>query len=161
MAALAQKYDLEPDGLLAWLDYLGIGSGGAAKIQGYFTNKIVGVANYKFINGWGTSETPLLIANSSDQHVRVPGNMKPHSVAVHPSPTLQAAIGWRSPVSANMQVQAQITHAHPECGNGITWSLELRAGAIGGGLPVASPREAARKSRSDPSRTISPSCPAI
>ena len=46
-------------------------------------------AGYDFIKGWGSSETPLLLANSSDQHVRIPGNMKPHSVAVHPSPTLQ------------------------------------------------------------------------
>ncbi len=88
------------DGLLAWLDYLGIGTAGPTKIDGHFTSKINGVANYDFIKGWGTSETPLLIANSSDQHVRVPGNMKPHSVAVHPSPTLQAVVGWRSPVAA-------------------------------------------------------------
>ena len=39
------------------------------------------------------------MANSSDQHVRIPGNMKPHGVAVHPSPTLHAAVGWRSPIA--------------------------------------------------------------
>ena len=71
----------------------------------------------------------MLRANSSDQHVRIPGNMKPHSVAVHPSPTLRAAVGWRSPVGAAVRVQGSVTHAHPECGNGVTWSLELRRGA--------------------------------
>ena len=55
--------------------------------------------------------------------------MKPHSVAVHPSPKLQAAVGWRSPVAATLRVEAKVTHAHPECGNGVTWSLELRRGA--------------------------------
>src|SRR5207249_4116668 len=69
-----------------------------------------------------------LLANSSDQHVRIPGNMKPHGVVVHPSPKLQAAVGWRSPVATTLRVQATVTHAHPECGNGVSWSLELRRG---------------------------------
>jgi hypothetical protein len=55
--------------------------------------------------------------------------MKPHSVAVHPSPTLQAAIGWRSPAAMTLRIEATVTHAHPECGNGVTWALELRRGA--------------------------------
>jgi hypothetical protein len=129
VTALARKYDVEPDGLHAWLDFLGIGTAGPARIDGHFRGKMTSVANYDFINGWGSSETPLLLANSSDKHVRIPGNMKPHSVAVHPSPTLQAAVGWRSPVAATVRVQGRVTHAHPECGNGVTWSLELRRGA--------------------------------
>ena len=84
---------------------------------------------YDFVKGWGSHETPLLVANSSDQHVRIPGNMKPHGVAVHPSPTLHAAVGWRSPIAGTLRVEGKVTHAHPECGNGVTWSLELRRGA--------------------------------
>lgn len=127
--ALAKKHGVETEALRAWLDYLGIGGGGSTKIEGHFTNKIGKASGYDFINGWGTDATPLLVANSSDQHVRIPGNMQPHSVAVHPSPTLRAAVGWRSPVAATMRVEAKVTHAHPECGNGVTWSLELRRGA--------------------------------
>ena len=127
--ALAKKHDVETEALRAWLDYLGIGGGGPIKIEGHFTSKIGKASGYDFINGWGTDATPLLVANSSDQHVRIPGNMKPHSVAVHPSPTLRAAVGWRSPVAAMMRIEAKVTHAHPECGNGVTWSLELRRGA--------------------------------
>ncbi len=126
---LAQKHGVEIEALRAWLDYLGIGGGGPIKIDGHFTSKIGKSAGYDFINGWGTDATPLLVANSSDQHVRIPGNMKPHSVAVHPSPTLRAAVGWQSPVAATMRVEAKVTHAHPECGNGVTWSVELRRGA--------------------------------
>jgi hypothetical protein len=127
--ALSKKHGVETEALRAWLDYLGIGGGGPIKIEGHFTSKIGKASGYEFINGWGTDATPLLVANSSDQHVRIPGNMKPHSVAVHPSPTLRAAVGWRSPVAAMMRVEAKVTHAHPECGNGVTWSLELRRGA--------------------------------
>ena len=106
-----------------------IGSGSTIKIDSYFTSKLTKVSNYDFINGWGSNDTPLLVANASDQHVRIPGNMAPHSVAVHPSPKLQAVVGWRSPVAAAVKVEVAVTHAHPECGNGITWSLEIRRGA--------------------------------
>jgi hypothetical protein len=115
--------------LSAWLDYLGIGSGSSLKIESYFTNKLVKVSGFDFITGWGSSETPLIVANSSGEHVRIPGNMKPRSVAVHPSPTLRAAVGWRSPVAAVVRAKARVVRAHPECGPGVTWSLELRRGA--------------------------------
>ena len=129
VAALARKHGVEVGALSAWLDYLGISSGGPVKIEGYFTDKYSSAAGYDFIKGWGKSETPNLAANSSDNHVRIPGNMKPHSVAVHPSPTLAAAVGWLSPIAGTVRVEATIQHAHPECGNGVTWALELRRGA--------------------------------
>ena len=129
-AELARKYGVEKDILIAWLDYLGVGTGGPVKIENHFTNKISNSSGYAFVNGWGSDATPLLIANSSDEHVRVPGNMKPHGVAVHPSPTLQTVVGWRSPVTATVRIEAKVQHAHPECGNGVTWSLELRRGAV-------------------------------
>ena len=126
---LARGRDLDLDSLRAWLDYLGIVPAGTLTLTGHFTSKITGAGGHPFINGWGSPETPQILANSSDQHVRIPGNMKPHGVAVHPSPTLRAAVGWLSPVASTMKVAAAVTHAHPECGNGVTWSLELRRGA--------------------------------
>lgn len=125
---LAQRHSLEAGDLAAWLDYLGIGSGGSVAIEGHFKETYSSSSGYDFIKGWGTGNTPNLAANSSDQHVRVPGNMKPHSVAVHPSPTLDACVGWRSPIAATVRVEIKVQHAHPECGNGVTWSLELRRG---------------------------------
>jgi hypothetical protein len=124
---LARKHELDAVGLRAWLAYLGIGAG-PVELKSHFTEKITSAAGYEFIRGWGTHETPLLLANSSDQHVRVPGNMRPHSVAVHPSPTLRVGVGWQSPVAAAMSIEGQVAHAHPECGNGVTWSVELRRG---------------------------------
>jgi hypothetical protein len=126
---LARAHGVESDVLAAWLDYLGLSSSGPVKIEGHFTETYTNGSGFAFINGWGKSGTPNLAANSSDQHVRIPGNMKPHSVAVHPSPKLAAAIGWRSPIAGRVRVAATIQHAHPECGNGVTWSLELRRGA--------------------------------
>lgn len=127
VAKLAAQFQVEEEPLRAWLEHLGIG--GAVKITGHFTQKFSNASGYDFIKGWGSGETPNLAANSSDQHVRIPGKMKPHSVAVHPSPTLRAVVGWQSPVAAKLKVEAAIAHAHPECGNGVMWWLELRRGA--------------------------------
>lgn len=129
VADLAKKHGVETESLAAWLDYVGVGAGGVVDLKGHFADKITSSANYDFVQGWGSHNTPLLVANSSDQHVRIPGNMKPHSVAVHPSPTLRAAVGWRSPVATTLKVEGAVTHAHPECGNGVTWWLELRRGS--------------------------------
>ena len=129
LSDLAKRYDVDSAVLAPWLDYLGVGTGGPVKIESHFQTKISNASGYTFINGWGADATPLLIANSSDQHVRVPGNMKPHGVAVHPSPTLQAVVGWRSVITSAVRIEAKVQHAHPECGNGVTWWLELRRGA--------------------------------
>jgi hypothetical protein len=126
---LAKKHGLEADSLAAWLNYLGIGAGGNVELTGHFTNKINNSGAYDFIKGWGSDATPLFLANSSDKHVRVPGNMKPHGVAVHPSPTLRAAAGWKSPITGKIRIEGAVTHAHPECGNGVTWLVELRRGS--------------------------------
>ena len=128
LTEIADKHGVETNVLSAWLSYLGIG-GEQVKIDSYFTNTFKSASGYDFIKGWNSGELPNLVANSSGQHVRIPGNMKPHSVAVHPSPKLRAVVGWRSPVSGTVRVAATIQHAHPECGNGVTWSLELRRGA--------------------------------
>ena len=124
---LAKKHALEPAALAAWLDYLGMGSG-SAKIEGHFTKKLPSHPVYKSIHGWGLSETPLVVANSGDELIRIPGNMKPHSVAVHPSPKLSAVVGWQSPIAGKVRINAKVVHAHPECGDGVSFALELRHG---------------------------------
>ncbi|MBI1177711.1 DUF1592 domain-containing protein [bacterium] len=129
LTELAHEHGLDPDAFAAWLDYLGLSVSAPVKIESHFTNTFTNGSGYAFINGWGPANTPNFVANSSDQHVRIPGNMKPHSIALHPSPTLDAAVGWQSPVSGHFRIQAVIQHAHPECGNGVTWSLEFRHGS--------------------------------
>jgi hypothetical protein len=128
VSTLARRHGVAEDALTVWLDYLGIGTVSTPKLD-LFTNKLERSGSYDFVKGWGRPETPNLVANSSDKHVRIPGNMKGHGVCVHPSPTLNAAVGWRSPITGKVNVTGKITHAHPECGNGIEWSLEWRRGA--------------------------------
>ncbi len=133
VADLAKRYNVEPRILAAWLDYLGIGTSGSAaavKIDTPLRARIENSSGYDFVKGWGSPDLPIVVANSSSQHVRIPGNLKPKSIAVHPTPSLRVAVGWRSPVSAVLTIGGQVQHAHPECGNGVTWSLELRRGAV-------------------------------
>lgn len=128
LATLAQKHGVEADVLASWLDYLGIGTGSVVTIESHFKETFKNASGYAFVNGWGPGATPNFVANSSGNHVRIPGNLKPHSVAMHPAPTLNVIAGWQSPVSSTFKLTGLVQHAHPECGNGVTWSLELRRG---------------------------------
>ncbi len=127
VAQLALKHGVEKIVLAAWLDFLGIGAG-EAWIDGHMTQKAESAQSYDFIKGWTGADALSVVANSSDQQVRIPGNMKPHGIAVHPAPKLRVVVGWRSPVAATMRVEGVAQHAHPECGNGVAWTLELRRG---------------------------------
>ena len=129
VAELAQARQLDAAVLAAWLDYLGIVPSGTVTIAGHLSGQIKNSGGYSFVQGWGTNETPLAIANSSDQEVHVPGTMKPHSVAVHPAPAVNAVVGWQSPIEGTLSITAHVVRAHTACGNGITWSLEVRRGS--------------------------------
>jgi uncharacterized protein YndB with AHSA1/START domain len=124
--ALAKRHELDVAALAAWLDYLALGPGGPVKVEGMFAQKLLKGGGYDFVNGWGTSDTPSVTGNSSDTEVRVPGLARPHSLMVHPSPTVFAAVGWQSPVDGVVSVSAKIADAHPECGNGIEWWVQHR-----------------------------------
>ncbi len=130
--------------LKSWLDYLGVGPGAAIQLD-LLKDPIKKSGNYSFVQGWGSPDLPILLANSTDQHVRIPGNLKGHGVVVHPLPTLAVAAGWKSPSASTLKIEGAVTHAHPECGNGVAWSVELRrgptrqrlaAGVAQGGKPV-------------------------
>lgn len=127
-AALAKKHGLDADALAGWLDVLGVGTSGPVKLTGHFATKQTGVGGKPFVAGWGAPDLPSLVANSSDEFVRIPGDLKGRGVAVHPSPGLAAAVGWQSPVAGTARVTPKVQHAHPGCGNGVTWAVEVRRG---------------------------------
>ena len=128
-AVLAQRRGLDPTLLAVWLDYLGLGENTALTLA-HFTEKIDSASGYDAVKGWGSPETPSIMANASDAELRIPGLLRGRGVVVHPAPQQNVAVGWRSPLTGALRVEARITHAHPECGNGVTWALELRRGAL-------------------------------
>ena len=129
LGPIAARHGITPDLLRPWLDHLGLGTTAALRLD-LMTGRLDATGGYDFVKGWGSPETPSVVANNSDQTLRIPGNLGPKGVVVHPSPTLNVAVGWRSPVTDTVRIEAVVTHAHPECGNGVTWSLELRRGSV-------------------------------
>lgn len=124
---LATKHNLDRAVLASWFSYLGIGAG-EVQIDSYITGKLERTENYDFVKGWTGSDALSVLANSSDQFVRIPGDMHPHSVGVHPSPKLRAIVGWKSPVAGHVKLSGKVQRAHLSCGNGVTWLVELRRG---------------------------------
>lgn len=128
IAALAKKHGVDRDLLAGWLSYLGINATGEAKIGTLLTGKTESLASYDFIKGWSGDQAYSVLANSSDATVQIPGEMKPHSIATHPSPTLSSVIGWRCPEAGNVTITGSVQDTHTACGNGVTWALEVRKG---------------------------------
>lgn len=128
--ALAAANDVDAHLLHAWLDYLGIGTGGEAVFGELLSRPTPAVGGHDFLHAWDSPDLAdlSLIANSSDQTVNIPGEMRPHSVCVHPRPERWIGAGWRSPVAGSVRIEALVRDAHPGCGNGVSWSVELRRG---------------------------------
>jgi hypothetical protein len=128
LSALAQKHNVDDKVLAGWLTYLGIASVGDSKLEPLITQKAESVANYNFIKGWVGDNALSVLANSSDAAVNIPGEMRPNSIATHPSPKLASVIAWRSPISGTLRISGTVQDGHTACGNGILYSLELRRG---------------------------------
>ena len=123
---IAKTRKLDPRMFEAWLAYLGVVGRGELKIEGLFTDRMENSNGNAAVKGWGPPATPNVVANSSGEEAHVPGTVKPHGVAVHPSPTQNVAVGWLSPIAGEVRLEPRVAHAHAGCGNGISWSLELR-----------------------------------
>ena len=128
--ALAAANDVDANLLHAWLDYLGIGTGGEAAFGELLSKSTPAAGGYEFLHAWDAPELAdlSLIANSSDQTVNIPGEMRQHSICVHPRPERWIGAGWRGPIAGTVRIEALVRDAHPGCGNGVSWSVELRRG---------------------------------
>ena len=120
---LARKHGVDSRLLAGWLEALGIG-GAEAAFESLLTAKKEEVDGQYVVKAWGGERDLQVAANSSDETVRIPGTMKPHGVAVHPAPNRRVIVGWKSPITAAVQVEVTVQRVHVGCGNGVTWSLE-------------------------------------
>jgi hypothetical protein len=131
----AARHGLDSGILRRWHAYLGrpVGSGSIPAPQaaeavrkGLYTAKVTDFGGNKAANGWGSGATPWLVVNAGREPVRYSSlTLPPRSVSTHPSPTLAAAVGWRSPIAGTVTVAGKVVDVDPNCGNGVGWSVEL------------------------------------
>lgn len=124
-AIAAGQDDADPALMTAWREYLGYGT---TKLEPLLTKQMKSTPDYNFIQGWQGEQALSVMANSSDTTVRTPGVIKAHSIATHPAPTRASVIAWRCEKAGTLRIQGDVADAHPECGNGVTWALEVRRG---------------------------------
>src|SRR5262249_18120259 len=85
------------------------------------TNKMNSIAGSDQLLGWGSDDTPWFGGNPADNLVGVRGiTLPPRSLAMHPGPTQNVAVGWRSPFSGTVKILARLAHAQ-KCSDGIEW----------------------------------------
>jgi len=133
---VAAEHAIMPILLERWIEYLDLGHSPIPRITGQFTNKLTRVQGYEAINGWGSTATPSMLTNGSDEPLAVATAMVPaRSVAVHPSPTQDSVIAWRSPLEGRVRIRGRVADADRSCGNGTAWHVELLSSS--GSLPVA------------------------
>ena len=127
VADLSRKHAVDPQLLSGWLSYLGIGAA-EPQFAKLLDKKLERIEGWEAVNGWG-GEGPLqVLANASDEQLRIPGTMKPHGVAVHPEAKQRVIVGWRSPTAGAMQISGGIEGVHIGCSNGTLWSLQVWRG---------------------------------
>lgn len=80
--------------------------------------------------GWASSTIPWFGVNT-DTEAGVAGSLTvpARSAAMHPSPTLDVAVGWRSPLAGQISIQAKVAMADSAGGNGVDWALVLQTAA--------------------------------
>ena len=126
---LAQKHAVDPTILAGWFAALGIG-GQPPVVENPLSQQLKSVEGHECVNGWMAADQLSVVANSSDEQVRIPGTMSPHSIAVHPGSQQRVIIGWQSPVTGLLRIEGAIQMAHIGCSNGVTWALESRRGKV-------------------------------
>ena len=126
---LASKNGVSPEQLGPFLNYLGIVDTGDGGITGHLTLQKRNVGN-EAISGWGMQgqRDLSLLGNSSDATWRIPGEVPPHRIVVHPMPDRWVGTAWKSPMNGRAKVTVFVHDRHG-CGNGVRWSAEHRRGS--------------------------------
>jgi hypothetical protein len=122
---VAKAMSLNPALLEHWTDYLALGHRRTPQIAGHFRNKLQRVHGYQDVNGWGQDGTPSLLTNRSDEPISFLTLTVPaRGVTVHPSPTQESIVAWRSPMDGQVRVVGLVADSDNKCGNGASWRLE-------------------------------------
>ena len=88
------------------------------------TTKVDAIPGVPRVRGWSTGEIPWFGANPANEPGLAGGLRIPaRSVAMHPLPDRDVAVGWRSPIRGHVSVTASVAMGDAHGGNGIEWEL--------------------------------------
>ncbi len=126
--ALATKHQIDAPSLQIWLDFVDIRATTEVEIQGVVKTQARNVAGYDAVNGWG-AELPMVTSNRADNLLKIPGDIPPHGITMHPTPTMYIAALWKAPADMQVSITSLVADAHSNCGNGTEFWLQYRSGA--------------------------------
>jgi hypothetical protein len=121
--AIATARKLNPQLLASWSTYVGLGQS-SREIKGHLPNLSLKGHGYDAINGWSGVETSLTTNNSNEPISFLTLAIPARSVVVHPSPTLESIVAWKSPIDGQIRITGLAADADNKCGNGIAWRVE-------------------------------------
>jgi len=127
---VAQETGVPASLLRAWAMYLGLDAPNGGSDRTRLTQPGKNLSGYEFVDGWVAEDALSIVANASQEHLRIPGNMPGRTLGVHPSPSQGIGVSWRAPHRMLVACSALVRHAHTECGNGVAWRVELRRGTL-------------------------------
>lgn len=132
---LAKREGLDPEFLKQWVKVLqlprqkGVATRTALPLA-LLDDKLGSSPQRPAISGWKKPgiDLPVVVSNASDKAEQIPGRVSARTIGVHPTPQEFVAVAWKSPVTGTVTVTARIAHAHPACGNGVSWWLDHNRG---------------------------------
>lgn len=123
---VAAEKDLNAELLARWVALVRFKRQESRQIQGHFTDSLTAVEGNKAINGWGLLSTPSILTNQSTDGVTLSTLTIPaRGVVVHPAPTQESVVAWRSPVAGGVELNGLVADADNNCGNGVGWRVEI------------------------------------
>ena len=109
-----------------WATAAQLGRSAKLVVKGHYTKRMSNVGGYADIRGWGEPATPNLFANKSGEVIKFGTlTLPPRSVTMHPSPTKEAIIYWKSPMNGKIRLKGLVADADGVCGNGAAWRVEM------------------------------------
>jgi len=91
--------------------------------------------NHQGFHVWHRDNLPMIGVNVSGVRLKVPGDVAPRSLVVHPAEKDGVGIAWRSPIAGRVQISGRITDQH-DCGDSVRWHIDRLDGS--GLQPLAS-----------------------
>ena len=73
---------------------------------------------------WHRNNLPVVGVNVSQVLLKVPGDVPPGSLVVHPAAKDGVGIAWRSPITGRVRVAGRIVDQHRQCGDSVRWHID-------------------------------------